>query len=109
MQKYVEWKEGRVVAGPQSNPGGEGWLPYFPLINKEMGLDSKNVLSEDGLSVREVLYTHEHSFSTKRIIAYEAIEEQLDKLFHDIENGTLDKTGDFYTSIKKIKDSVPKP
>ena len=35
---------------------------------------------------------------------YQAIEEQLDKLWHDIDNGTLDKTGSFYTSIKTIKD-----
>ena len=35
---------------------------------------------------------------------YAAIGEQLDKLWHDIDNGTLDKTGSFYTSIKTIKD-----
>ena len=36
------------------------------------------------------------------------IEEQLDKLFHDIDNGTLTKSGDFYTAIKAIKDANPK-
>jgi hypothetical protein len=40
---------------------------------------------------------------------YEAIAEQLDKLWHDIDNGTLDKTGSFYTSIKTIKDKWSKP
>lgn len=34
--------------------------------------------------------------------------EQLDKLFHDIDNETLDKTGEFYTAIKGIKDNNPK-
>jgi len=35
---------------------------------------------------------------------YEKIGEQLDKLWHDIDNGTLDKTGSFYTAIKTVKD-----
>ena len=34
--------------------------------------------------------------------------EQLDKLFHDIDNGKLDKTGEFYTAIKSVKDNNPK-
>ena len=40
---------------------------------------------------------------------YPDIGEQLDKLFHDIKNDTLDQTGEFFTSIKAIKDSHPKP
>ena len=40
---------------------------------------------------------------------YEVIGEQLDKLWHDIDNGTLDKTGNFYTAIKTVKDKWSKP
>ena len=39
-----------------------------------------------------------------RTYGYEVIGEQLDKLWHDIDEGKLDKNGDFYTSIKTIKD-----
>jgi len=39
---------------------------------------------------------------------YEAIGEQLDKLWHNIDDGELDKTGSFYTSIKAVKDEFPK-
>ena len=39
---------------------------------------------------------------------YEAIAEQLDKLWHDIDSGKLDKTGSFYTSIKAVKDRFSK-
>lgn len=39
---------------------------------------------------------------------YPSIEEQLDKLFHDINNGTLDKKGSFYSAISTIKDKYPK-
>ena len=43
-----------------------------------------------------------------RKIAYPAIEEQLDKLFHDIDAGKLDKTGQFYKAIKAVKEANPK-
>jgi hypothetical protein len=37
------------------------------------------------------------------------ISDQLDNLYHDIENGTLDTTGEFFTAIKAVKDKFPKP
>jgi len=40
---------------------------------------------------------------------YAQIGEQLDKLWHDIDEGKLNKTGSFYTSIKTIKDRWSKP
>ena len=40
---------------------------------------------------------------------YPSLEEQLDLLFKDIDNDTLDKTGDFYTKLKTVKDNNPKP
>ena len=41
-------------------------------------------------------------------MAYPDIKEQLDKLFHDIDEGKLDKTGSFYTALKAVKDANPK-
>lgn len=38
-----------------------------------------------------------------------SITQQLDNLFHDIENNKLDTSGEFYKSIKAIKDKYPKP
>lgn len=40
---------------------------------------------------------------------YPSLEKQLDLLFKDIDNNTLDKTGDFYTTLKAVKDNNPKP
>ena len=39
----------------------------------------------------------------------ENIQAQLDLLWHDIDQGKLDKTGGFYNAIKGIKDRNPKP
>jgi len=45
---------------------------------------------------------------SKRAIDYPRVEEQLDKLFHDIDQGKLDKTGTFYAALKAVKDANPK-
>lgn len=41
--------------------------------------------------------------------SYPDIAEQLDKLYHDINNGTLDETGEFFIALKTVKDDNPKP
>ena len=40
---------------------------------------------------------------------YPQLGEQFDKLWHDINNGTLDNTGAFFTGLKEVKDDNPKP
>ena len=46
-----------------------------------------------------------------RLTDYNALSigEQLDNLWHDIDEGKLDKTAKFYTSINVIKDKYPTP
>tara|TARA_A200000159_G_C7227887_1_gene298945 strand:- start:50 stop:340 length:291 start_codon:yes stop_codon:yes gene_type:complete len=43
-----------------------------------------------------------------RKIAYGNITDQLDKLWHDINDGKLDKTGTWFLAIKTVKDDNPK-
>ena len=43
-----------------------------------------------------------------RMGEYPELAEQFDKLYHDIDSGTVDKTGSFYTALKAIKDKYPK-
>ena len=48
---------------------------------------------------------------TKRAAYYETLAEQLDKLYHDIDNGKLGdnaKTSTFYLGRKAVKDKYPK-
>ena len=40
---------------------------------------------------------------------YPKLGEQLDALYHDIENGTLTTDGNFFKTIKAVKDKYPKP
>jgi hypothetical protein len=41
--------------------------------------------------------------------SYPSISDQLDKLYHDIDDGKLDKTGSWYLAIKATKDKFTKP
>ena len=54
----------------------------------------------------------DHPEGNKSTPSYPNINEQLDMLWHDIDGGkfgTDAKTSSFYTSIKNVKDSNPKP
>ena len=53
-----------------------------------------------------------NSYTTRRRVEYGFIEEQLGKLFNDIDAGLFGeqaKTGEFYNHIKAVKDANPKP
>ena len=42
-----------------------------------------------------------------RELEYGRIQDQLDKLYHDIDAGKLDETGEWFKSIKAVKDANP--
>ena len=47
-----------------------------------------------------------NGYKTARV--YPQLGEQFDKLWHDINNGTLDNTGEFFTALQEVKDNNPK-
>jgi len=53
--------------------------------------------------------TYTSTLKEEAKIGYPNIGEQLDMLWHAIDEGALDKTSDFYTKLKKVKDDNPKP
>jgi len=50
-----------------------------------------------------------NQYQRDRASEYPALAEQFDKLWHDINNGTLDNTGEFFTAINAVKTNNPKP
>ena len=50
----------------------------------------------------------ELQWEDNRKINYPQLGQQFDKLFHDIDNGTLDNTGEFFKALKEVKDAYPK-
>jgi hypothetical protein len=49
-----------------------------------------------------------NGYKEDRAKAYPLLAEQLDKLYHDIANGTVDQTGEFFTAINAVKTQFPK-
>ena len=51
-----------------------------------------------------------NTYATKRAAHYPKFAEQLDKLWHDIDNGTLTNksSGTLYLALKAVKDKYPK-
>lgn len=98
-----------VIAGPQSSQPDDSWVPFLPAPDLKYRQATTLSWSEDMGAVLQVAGDeYVQNYPEKRRAAYPRIAEQLDKLFHDIDNGTLDKTGVFYQAIKKTKDAIPK-
>lgn len=56
---------------------------------------------------KELFLKQEYKNTRKQ--KYPKIEEQLDMLWHSIDQGSLNKESEFYTTIKAVKDEFPKP
>ena len=54
-----------------------------------------------------LVWYNEFNYLEKR--RYDKLEEQLDALYRDIDNGKVGKTGEFYLMNKAVKDANPKP
>ena len=76
--------------------------------------EGESVTDEELASIRARATELETAYNNKqyqrdRADAYPKLEEQLDMLWHAIDTDTLDKTSDFYTELKQVKDDNPKP
>tara|TARA_R100000231_G_scaffold59134_1_gene48624 strand:+ start:553 stop:864 length:312 start_codon:yes stop_codon:yes gene_type:complete len=47
-------------------------------------------------------------YQRKRAEEYLHVKEQLDQLYHDMTAGKLDATGEWYKTIKEVKEKYPK-
>lgn len=63
-----------------------------------------DIINDDGTITEYV-----NKYKELRKLSYPSIGEQLDKLYHDINNGTLTTDGDFFTAINTVKTDNPKP
>lgn len=62
---------------------------------------------QDEMDRLENLYVS-NEYQRERFKEYPSIGEQLDMLWHAIDAGKLNKTSDFYTTLKSVKDKYPK-
>ncbi len=107
---FVKWDGEKIIAGPQGAPAGEGWLPYIKAENKQPRQPCTFRYSEElGAVIQELGEEFTPNWREQRSEGYGRLTDQLDKMFHDITNGTLTTDGEWYQSIQAVKDAIPKP
>ena len=100
----------KVICGPQGLAIEDTRVPFIPAQNLKARQAYQSKWSEElGVVFQVAGDEHAPDYREQRRIAYPNLGEQLDKLFHDIDSGTLDKTGSFYEIIKAVKDEIPRP
>jgi len=120
---YLNTEENRVVSIAKKyipDNVGAGMTVY--MVDDDFD-DTKELPSEEnpGTTVRlsgfltaaEFLerYNQSSAYASRRAGLYPQIGEQLDKLWHDLDDGVISgkDTSEFYAAIKVVKDANPKP
>ncbi len=72
-------------------------------------IDERTQPTEEEIATKKIeLQTEYDANQYQRDRVYPQLGEQFDKLWHDINAGTLDNTGEFFTALKEVKDNNPK-
>ena len=89
---------------------------YANLIVYDGGSKPTETECTDGLAAMQAAWDLENnSYKSQRRLGvgsttgYLAIESQLDQLYHDMKNGTLNTSGEWYVGISSVKTAFPKP
>jgi hypothetical protein len=88
-------------------PAWYGWKnPADGMVysNLELLDETASMPSEEDVNYKIA----ELDIDEQRVMEYGGWQEQLDKLYHDIDNRKLDETGEWFKAIKKVKDDNPK-
>jgi len=114
MQQFVQWdhENNEILIGPQGISGdGDNWYAFDegPEIVNPRTQTRQFVFNEASQTVvGSITGDPALTWEQVRVAGYGILEEQLDRLWHDINNGVLDKTGTFYNHIKAVNYSAPK-
>ena len=81
---------------------------YYEQMAERANIENK-VLSESKGKLVLLEPKDIRTYAEKRAVEYPSIGDQLDLIWHTIDNGLpLDKESDFYKTIKEVKDKYPK-
>jgi hypothetical protein len=94
----------REVEVPENDVNKITWLNGNP-----NGITTEQILAKNQELIDLAIYKDKYWPGRKRDFQLLPTPQQLDNLFHDIENNNLTTSGEFYKSIKAIKDKNPKP
>jgi len=61
------------------------------------------------VELNKLNYKQDRVLGVGSTTGYPAIQTQLDQLYHDMKNGTLTTSGEWYVGITSVKTAFPKP
>ena len=61
------------------------------------------------VELNKTKYQQDRVSVASTVISYPPIQTQLDQLYHDMKNGTLTTSGEWYVGITSVKTAFPKP
>ena len=96
-----EFLAGNVII---QNDGSDDYIKVWNVSGVSKPTDSQIASYETAGNTAE----SNAAIDSKRRAGYLTWQEQLDKLYHDIDDGKLDKTGSWYKHIKAVKDANSK-
>lgn len=98
--KNIEFDNGLVIKESKLEEYLNMVVPSTELIYKGNKYSSKDFFKFYKENIQD--------YKEKRKEMYPNIEEQIDMIFHALEEGKLDKSSIFYKTIAKIKKDIPK-
>ena len=73
-----------------------------------VNLDLSNIAAAR-VELDKLNYQHQRVLGIGTTAGYPDWREQMDMLYHDIKNGTLNTSGKWYVGITSVKTDIPKP
>ena len=73
-----------------------------------VNLDLSNIAAAR-VELDKLNYQHQRVLGIGTPAGYPDWREQMDMLYHDIKNGTLNTSGKWYVGITSVKTNIPKP
>lgn len=73
-----------------------------------VNLDLSNIAAAR-VELDKLNYQHQRVLGIGTTVGYPDWREQMDMLYHDIKNGTLNTSGKWYVGITSVKTNIPKP
>ena len=89
--------------------GDDGRPVFIDAFQQQTAVNTDDMIEINKLLETKKKEYEKQDYARNRLQEYPNLALQIDNLFHDINNGTLDKTGKFFTELKAIKDKHPKP
>lgn len=110
MAMFVRFEDGKITEGPIGDSvAPEGFVEYREVINipPNAGDITATIALVDGICVKTI--TGQTSYVKQRQSAYPSLGDQMDMLWHAMDDEIIPRVEPFYTDILNIKAQYPKP